>query len=66
MRIGDDQLKRYDELSEELSGFEDGEEVVDFILTRVAEELESNSSIEGTSETDSEVEQRLQDLGYME
>jgi hypothetical protein len=57
---------RYDRLASELSGFEDADELIAYVLNEVANEIERDVGGEFNEALDEEeVEQRLEDLGYM-
>ncbi|GKZ14551.1 hypothetical protein HAL_24320 [Haladaptatus sp. T7] len=58
---------RYEQLAAELSGFENGEELMDFVLEHTAKELSARNDSAFEDDLNEEVvEERLQDLGYME
>jgi hypothetical protein len=66
MEFAEERINQYDELATSLSGFEDGEELINYILDAVADEIEAQSDTTQSKELNEDtVEERLEDLGYL-
>jgi len=64
--IPDDLLERYERLASDLTGFEDADELLEYVLTETASELERTDGVTGNDVDEDAVDQRLRDLGYVE
>lgn len=66
MEISEERLEKFRELSSSLSGFEDEEELIEYILDAAVEEIENQSgSVHQKNIDENTVEDRLEDLGYL-
>ncbi|MDS0221685.1 hypothetical protein NDI54_10025 [Haloarcula sp. S1AR25-5A] len=66
MEISEERLEKFRELSSSLSGFEDEEELIEYILDAAVEEIENQSgSVHQKNIDENTVENRLEDLGYL-
>lgn len=70
IQLPTDVRNRYDRLATDLDGFEDGEQLVRYVLEETAGELERGdggaSNAAADSAEDDVVEDRLEQLGYLE
>ena len=69
MQLPTDVRDRYDSLVTELDGFDDGEALARYVLEATAEELErgdGSAASAADSAEDDVVEDRLEQLGYLE
>ncbi|KTG08996.1 hypothetical protein AUR64_14415 [Haloprofundus marisrubri] len=67
MQAKEEYLEEYDRLADNLSGFKNGSELMDYVLEKTLVELNKETDIsEKSSLNEESVQERLQDLGYME
>ena len=66
--VSDSLLERYDQLVQEIDGFDDTSALLEHILRETAEELKRHTDHESgdISSDDESVEDRLRELGYIE
>jgi len=67
MQVEDELIERYDEIATSISGFETSEELIKYVLEAFVDEVEDISGEAISREVDTNtVEDRLEDLGYLE
>jgi len=63
--VPDELLSRFGRLAEEMEQFETDEEMVRFVLSEVAAELEGSVSNRQKTDGDEDIEEHLEEMGYI-
>jgi hypothetical protein len=68
IQLSNDLRNRYEPLADQLDGFEDADELAEYVLEATAAEIERGDGTDsGAASADDEVvEDRLEQLGYLE